>query len=217
MTRFQFRWHVVTTLVVATTLFGQLASSISGGMSPVDFFSYFTIQSNSLVLAAELSIVLGLGVGATWFRLLRLAALTGITVTFCVYAVLIGPKVSLTGIDWWLDQGLHVVTPLLAVFAQVIVGPRTRFDWRDLLFVGWPVAWLAWTFSRVAWGNPRFPMPDESFATVPYDFLDTELNGTGAVMVTVVLITAFLLAIAAGFIAVSRRSSASPVAAPVVK
>ncbi len=216
MTRFQFGWHAATASVVAASLCGQLVSSLSQGVSAVDFFSYFTIQSNLLVLAAALGLLTGIGAGTAWFRWVRLAALTGITVTFVVYALLIGPHVSPTGVDWWLDKGLHLVAPLLAVLGQLVVGPRTRFAWSDLGCIAWPVAWLAWTLGRAAWGDPRFTMPDESLSTVPYDFLDVDRHGTIAVVVMIIVITAFVFAVAAGYVGHARRGHADSADRPLV-
>lgn len=201
-------WHGATALVAALALGGQFAVSLDRGLSPVDFFSYFTIQSNLLILATELWLVMRPGVDTRWFRLTRLAGLTGITVTCGVFAVLIGPHVHLTGLDWWLDKGLHLIVPLMAIAGHLLPCPRPSFRWSDLWFVAWPVAWLGWTFARASWGSPRFRMPDDSFAPVPYDFLDVTRNEAIEVIAVVVGITVLMLGVASCYIGLASRQRA---------
>lgn len=134
---------------------------------------------------------------------MRLAGLTGITVTFLVFAVLIGPHVSLTGADGWLDKGLHYAAPLLAV-AGFVIGPRPALRWSDLAIIGWPALWLVYTLVRALVFEPSFDQPDGSTGHFPYDFLDVDRLGAGQVALTSVVITALILAIAAAFIAVTR-------------
>ncbi len=210
MTGFQRSWHLATAAVVAVAVVGQLISSASQGRSIVNFFSYFTIQSNLLILVAAVVLARGSEPSAAWWRVLRLAGLTGITVTFLVFAVLIGPHVSLTGVDWWYDKGLHYVSPLMAVTGFVI-GPRPALRWSDLAFIGWPVAWLAYTLVRGLTFRPSFELPDGSFSPYPYDFLAVDVLGAGRVSVTIVVITVLMLVIATGYIAAVRRQVAEPV------
>lgn len=204
MTSRQRWWHLVTVLVVSVALVGQLVSSTSQGLPVLNFLSYFTVQSNLLVLAVAVLLVLDRGTDARWFRLLRLAAMTGITLTFLVFAVLIGPHLSLSGPDWWFDKGLHYASPLLAV-TGLVLGPATRWRWSDLAFIAWPAAWLVYTLVRAEVAAPTYTMPDLSTAHVPYDFLDVERTGVAGLALAVVAITAALLLIASAYVASSRR------------
>lgn len=212
MTGLQRGWHILTAVVVTVAVTGQLVSSVSQGLSALNFFSYFTIQSNLLVLATALALLCGCDSQARWFRVLRLAALTGITLTFVVYAVMIGPHITLSGADWWFDKGLHYAAPALAL-GGLVVGPRTRWGWPDLAFIAWPALWLMYTLGRAAAFNPAYTMPDLTTARVPYDFLDVERVGAATLVVTVVAITAVLLGIASAYVAVSRRAATQSAAA----
>lgn len=207
MTRIQRSWQAVTALVVAASLAGQLAIVLSRDGSVVNYLSYFTIESNLLVLACALLLLAGRDIQATWFRLLRLASLTGITVTFVVFSLLIGPHLDLSGADWWVDKGLHYVSPALAIVGFVWVGPRPVLRWTDLTFMVWPVVWLGHTFMRAAWFSPLFLMPDGSSANVPYQFLDVDRLGTGRVIATSIGITVLLIAVAAAYITLARRQT----------
>ncbi|MGN0064426.1 MAG: Pr6Pr family membrane protein [Nocardioides sp.] len=209
MTGVQRAWHAATVVVVLVAVVGQLVVSARQGLSVLNFFSYFTIQSNLLVLATSVALLGGVAPGVRWLRLLRLAALTGISLTFVVFALLIGPYLSLSGLDWWLDKGLHVVVPCLAV-GGLLVGPGTPWRWGDLAFIGWPMAWIVYTFARAALFDPSYGMPDGTTATVPYAFLDVASQGLGRVLVAAAVITVLLVAIASAFVGSSRRRRRSP-------
>lgn len=198
-------WHGATAAIAAVALVGQIVLVVDSGDGLLDFFSYFTIQSNLLVLATSVVLATGREPDSRGWRVLRLAALVGITVTGLVYATLIGPYVSFEGITWWYDKAFHYVVPLLAVVGHVWVGPRPRFVPADLVVLAWPVAWLAYTLARSEWGDPSFAANDGSVSRVPYDFLSTDLNGAGSVAVTCVGLTLGMLLVAGAYIRWSHR------------
>lgn len=142
----QRAWHAAVLVVAGVALLLQTGVVVARDESLVNLVSYFTIQSNLLVFASSAVLARGLEPDAAWWRLLRLAALTGITVTFVVFALLIGP--------------------------------RTPFAWRDLWFVGWPAAWLAYTLVRGAVSSPGFMFPGEKRHSYPYGFIDVDDSPT---------------------------------------
>lgn len=97
LTGAQRAWHGALVTVAAAALVLQTAIVVARDESLVNLISYFTIKSNLLVLAASLVLARGHDPDATWWRLLRLASLTGITVTFVVFALLLGPYLDLRG------------------------------------------------------------------------------------------------------------------------
>lgn len=208
----QRAWHAVTVVVAVGSVVGQLVVSLRLGGSAANFFSYFTVQSNLLVAATCVALLAGADPAARWFRLLRLAGLTGICLTFAVFALLIGPYLSLSGLDWWLDKGLHVAVPCLAV-GGLLVGPRAAWRWADLAFLVWPTAWIVYTFARAALLEPSYGMPDGTTATVPYAFLDVASQGVGRVLAAAAVITVVLVSIASAFVAFSRRGQRAPAGA----
>lgn len=198
-------WHGALAAITATALVVQIVLVVDSGSSLVDFVSYFTIQSNTLVLVAAVLIALGRPWQGTAWRLVRLAGLTGITVTGVVYTVAIGPYVSMEGAAKYCDWTFHYVVPLAAVVGHVAFADRDRFAWRDLAFIAWPVAWLAYTLVRAEVGSPSFAMPAGGTGRYPYDFLNVDTEGAAAVTVAIVAVLIVLVAVAALYVRFSGR------------
>ncbi|MEV7972846.1 Pr6Pr family membrane protein [Cellulomonas sp. NPDC089187] len=129
----------------------------------IRLFSYFTIQSNLLVvLSAALHLWRPTG-GGRFQAVVRLDALLCIAVTGVVYhAVLAGLSAELTPSGMIANALLHTVAPLGTVLVWLLVGPRPHWTWAT---VGWsvvyPLAWVAYTFIRGAAAD-----------WYPYPFLD---------------------------------------------
>ncbi|WP_106213632.1 Pr6Pr family membrane protein [Kineococcus rhizosphaerae] len=198
-------WHAVLVLVVLASLVTQTVVLLGAGADVnsgesgtsrttafVRFVSYFTVQSNLLVLAAAVSLVLDPVRDGRFWRVLRLDALLGITVTGLVFGAVLAPLLHPTGVAWWINAGFHYVSPVMAFLGWLVFGPRPRVDGRTLAWAFvWPLAWIAYTFVRgsvVDW--------------YPYPFLDVDelgfwaaLRNTGFVVVlSVLLLTAFRFA-----------------------
>ena len=134
----------------------------------VRMFSYFTIQSNLLVLAAAVTLALDPRRDGRAWRVLRLDALLGITVTGLVYWTLLAPVVDLHG--WALAAGLgfHLVAPVGALAAWLVLGPRPRVTWSTVRWAFlWPLAWIAWTFAHGALTG-WYPYPFLDVTTIGY-------------------------------------------------
>lgn len=175
-------WQAVVAVVIAASLVIQLALlaeggadansgqsgvSVSLGVRLWRLFSYFTIQSNLIVLAAAIVLVLRpLRNGPVW-NVVRLDALLGITITGLVYAIILAPQVHLTGAALVATIGFHYVSPWAAVLAWLLFGPRPRMTWLTVLgaFV-WPVAWMVYIFVQGTFTH-----------WYPYPFLDVTKLG----------------------------------------
>lgn len=199
-------WHAALLVVGAVALAVQTWLVVTTHASFVDFLSYFTIQSNVLVLVASANLVAGRPWDGTAWRLVRLAGLVGITVTGVVYAIAIGPNVSFDGAAWWCDKVFHYVVPAMAVVGHLAFRPRDTFVRADLAFLAWPIAWLAYTLVRGAWGSPAFPSVVGP-SRFPYDFLDLDTHGGPFVAVACVVVTALFLLVAAGYLRLGRGRS----------
>ena len=189
-------WHGLTAVVAIAALVLQLVLVIQGGRVLDEteqpdlhvrlgrLVSYFTIQSNLLVAVVTAQLARDpLRDGTVW-RVVRLAAVVGITVTGVVHLALLRPLLDLDGADWLADKLLHMVVPVLALLGFLLFGPRPRIEPRDIpLAICWPLAWLAWTL--VVGGLSGW---------YPYPFLDhREDDGVAGVVLTSVAITAFFL------------------------
>jgi len=110
------------------------------------FFSYFTVESNILVAFIAASLAVRPDRDGRVFRVLRLMALFGITVTGAVSATLLRGVVDLHGAAAVTNVLLHSVAPLMTVIGWLAFGPRRRITENTLLgSMVWPVLYVAWT------------------------------------------------------------------------
>lgn len=195
-------WGVLAAVVVLSVL-TEFGRSLAGanvlvpaddpgtGTRVVRFWSYFTIQSNVLLLLSVLPLVRDPEHDGRWWRPLRLSALLGIVVTGLVYAVVLAPTLHPTGLGAVTNAGLHYVAPPLALVGWLLLGPRPRATWATVGWaMVWPLAWIAYTLAHGAVSG-----------WYPYPFLDvgelgyaTALRNTGFVAVlAVVLLSLFRL------------------------
>ncbi|WP_377642869.1 Pr6Pr family membrane protein [Oryzobacter terrae] len=203
--------HLVVALVATGALVLQTVLSISGEAVLNDevpplltrmgrLASYFTIQSNVLVAVTSWQLWRDPARDGSWWRVVRLAALVGITVTGLVHFVLLRPLLDLDGANWVADKLLHMVVPLLAVVGWALVGPRPRVAWATVArALAWPVVWLLWTL--VVGGLSGW---------YPYPFLDSRKDGVGTVVVACIGITLLFLALFAAVRELDRRLAPAP-------
>ena len=204
-------WHLLTALVCAASLMLQFylsaankntqVSPFTVGTRIVNFFCFFTIQSNLIVLAAAIALVLVPDRDGAFWRVALLDALLCITVTCLVDVVVLRPQQHLGGWSNVADLGLHVVTPILLVAGWLLFGPRPRLGWATL---GWstvyPLVWVAFTLIRgnvVNW--------------YPYPFIDVTTHGYARVTLNVALVAVLLLALGAVFGWLDRKLPRAPV------
>lgn len=204
-------WHLLTTLVCAASLTLQFylsaanknteVSPFTVGTRIANFFSYFTIQSNLIVLAVAIALVLLPARAGTVWSVVLLDALLCIAVTCLVDVTILRPQQHLAGWSNVADLGLHVLTPVLLVAGWLVFGPRPRLGWAAL---GWstvyPLAWVAFTLIRgrvVNW--------------YPYPFIDVTTHGYARVTVNVALVAVLLLVLGAAFVRLDRRLPTAPV------
>lgn len=208
------RWarpfHGVVAALLASTLVAQVVLSRDEGKSLVNMFSYFTIQSNVLVLVMSVVLVVRPDVSGDAWRVLRLAALCGITLTGIVYATVIAPHVHLSGEAEAYNYVFHYIVPLATVVGFVLVGPRQPFQGRDMAFLAWPVVWLAYTMIRAVVVDPEFTGLGEAPSRYPYRFLDVDEIGTAEVVVSIVVITLVVVGLGLAYMWAERRLDPAP-------
>lgn len=202
-------WHgflfvllVVCFVVQLTLLFlgGQDANSGEGeeaglGTRLVQFFSYFTIQSNLLIMVAAGTLMVRPQRDGRGWRVLRLDALLGIVITGLVFDLILAKGVKLTGLAYALTIGFHYISPWGALIGWLLFGPRPRIDWRTigLAFI-WPVLWLAYTFTHGAISG-----------WYPYPFLDAGELGVPVALRNTSLVVLVALVLALIFKALDRQ------------
>lgn len=175
-----------------------------GVLVPQNFFSYFTIQSNLIAIAAFL-------IGVAWWRtaptpvweLVRGAAVVYMTVTFVVFALLLSNTNVDTAIPW-VNTVVHQIMPVAVIADWLIDPPRDRFPFTTTLrWLTFPLVWIAYTTIRgaiVGW--------------YPYPFLDPANGGYGSVAVYIVAILAFGVALCAVVAWVGNRLGEREMPAP---
>jgi uncharacterized membrane protein len=206
-------FHALTAVVALVALVLQLVQVAKGSVVLVDahppglvdrllrYVAYFTIQSNVLVLVTTARLARDpLRDGRAW-RVVRAAAISGITVTGLVHWFLLRRLLDLHGADYLADRMLHLVVPILAVLGWLVLGPRPRIDWGVCLRAAvWPLAWLVVILGQAA-----------ATGWYPYPFLDHATHGWGRVLVVCVGILVLFFVVFAALREYDRRMRPAPV------
>ncbi|WP_458687894.1 Pr6Pr family membrane protein [Nocardia tengchongensis] len=143
--------------------------------SYVNFFSYFTIQSN--ILGLIVLVVGGLKdpAGRRW-QVLRGAATLYLTITLIIYAVLLADiDVQLT--ERWINDTLHRVIPIVLIADWLLVAAALKPTVKLIL------GWLVYPLAYGAYTLMRGPFAD----WYPYPFIDPREQGYGAVTIGLVV------------------------------
>jgi hypothetical protein len=114
-------------------------------------FAFFTVQSNLIVGATTLMLVLQPNRSSPVFATFRLIGVVAITVTGVVYHVALASLLDLQGWDQLGNQLVHTVVPVLAVVGWLVLGPRGLTSARIACWsLAFPVLWLGFTLIRGA-------------------------------------------------------------------
>lgn len=216
--KFTRAWHGVIAVLVVIAVVVQVIIAIRLPSSPhnvgagivkgssligrlLRIVSFFTIQSN--VLSGVVSLQLARQPdrdGPSW-RVLRLAALFGITVTGVVYATVLAPIHEPNGFaETFTNTIVHYIVPVMMVLGWLLFGPRPRIGRPTVLWsLLFPVLWLVYTLIRGA-----------IWKWYPYPFLDVPSHGYLRVVLNSVAVTAVFAALAGLFAFGDRRLGRAP-------
>lgn len=199
-------WHAVLGAIVFAALVTQVVLVLQGGTDVnstgegphenlavrlVRLFSYFTIQSNVLVLAMTALLVARPGRDGRAWRVLHLDALLGIAITGIVFALVLAPLGQPSGVAGLVNIAFHYVSPIAVLAGWLLFGPHGRVEPRTVAWAFvWPAAWIAYTFAHGA-----------ASGWYPYPFLDAAELGYPAALrnTAIVLVAALVLAALAGW------------------
>jgi hypothetical protein len=188
-----------TAIVAMTYQFAQL--NIAPEYAKGNFFSFFTIQSNILAVAALFLLVLVPRESRTpLFDGARGAAVLYIAITGAVFALLLsGLQEELQTTTPWVDFIVHKLMPVVLVVDWLVDPARHRLPWWTVLaWLAYPFAWFAFTLVR-----------GEIVDWYPYPFVDVSKLGYGGVLGrSVGLAIAFALAAAVLLWLGNRRARA---------
>jgi hypothetical protein len=179
-------YRLVFAAVTIAAIISQAVASINLGIfRPVNYLSYFTIDSNLIAVALLL-------VGVARWRstdspaldVLRGAGVVYMSVTGVVFTLL------LSGVDVdtqlkWVNTVVHELMPLVMVADWLIAPPASRLTIRQgALWLLFPLVWIIYTLIRGAAAN-----------SYPYPFLNPANGGYGSVTVYCIGILVFMVVV----------------------
>ncbi|KFN04637.1 hypothetical protein D0U04_20350 [Bacillus clarus] len=142
--------------------------------NPINFFSFFTIESN--ILVAVILLLSSFGTAAfgrsEQFGVLRGAATVYILTTGLIYFLLLrGLEETLQTPIPWVNTVLHYIMPIAMILDWVINPPTKKITWKQA------TSWLVFPFLYVIYSLVRGPFVH----WYPYPFLDPRIGGYGRV------------------------------------
>jgi hypothetical protein len=199
-------------LIAAEVLFALLGFSAlvteiatlaaKGRFNAGDFFSYFTVEANSLTV---ISLLVGACAVAarhesTALDFFRGAVTLYMTTTILIFIVLLSgyPSEDLTAVPWD-NTVLHYIMPIV-MMVDWLIAPRFRPVpiSRSFIWLAFPLAYLFYSLIRgsiVGW--------------YPYPFMNPSTHGWAVLVITSLVIAVVLTAIAAAIAAVSKVNLAA--------
>jgi hypothetical protein len=215
--------RLAVAVAIIFAVVGQLITSLdfwSGqgvtnvGSNVVNFFSFFTIESNIgsvvVLLIGAIILVVRRGADPDWFQVTRAAVVTYMIVTGIVYNVLLrGIELPQGATLGWSNEILHAIAPAYLLLDWLLApGRRPLAARRIVVILAFPIAWVVYTLVRAPF------VVDQVYGTdywYPYPFLNPNSSPQGYVSVAfyVVLIAAVIGLTAAGVLWVSRRQNRS--------
>ncbi|MEO8094184.1 MAG: Pr6Pr family membrane protein [Pseudolysinimonas sp.] len=205
--------------LIVAAIVGQLAQSLGswaavGIQNPaiqlVNFFSFFTIDSNVLTVAVFLIGAIYLIRGRTgderWFAVTRASVTAYMATTGVVYNVLLrGIELPQGTTLPWSNEVLHVVGPILMVLDWLFAPGRVRLEWKSIwVVISFPLVWGIYTMVRGPFVLDAVTGNDYWY---PYPFLNPVIAPEGYVSVAfyVALIAAVIGVVGSGVIWISRH------------
>ena len=184
-------------LVAMGYQFADLAGK--GTLDVVNYFSYFTIDSNLLAAAVLLiGAVGGRSTRAPSWDLVRGAAVVYMSVTGIVFTLLLANTDVDTAVPW-VNTVVHELMPLVIVADWLLDPPATRLTLRQgLLWLSFPIVWLVYTMIRGA-----------LVGRYPYPFLDPANGGYGTVVVYCAGVLVVMAIVSALAVALGRAAHSS--------
>lgn len=171
-------WAALTALVAATSLLLQYLLLLRGpgaaagvGMATLCFVGYFTILSNLAVCLGCVRLIRAGVLNTTVAAVIGLC----IGVTACIYVLALQGLWQPTGLQWWVDAGLHYAVPALYLLGWWWLLPHGALRWRALggvLLV--PLVYLGWAMLVAAMTGQA-----------PYPFLELQRLGLATFLLNV--------------------------------
>ena len=163
----------------------------------VDFLSFFTIQSNLMVaVCLSFSLLLPRTAPGNFFlkSSVQSAIALYIFIVGLVYNTMLRGLADFKGMQWIVDNLLHVAVPILFVIYWFIFTPRTFFQWKQCLY------WLIYPFIYTVYSMIRGSIVH----WYPYPFLNADSLGYAKVFINMLLVLSAFCIVSLVIIAVNR-------------
>jgi hypothetical protein len=185
-------------LILAAIVTQCLAAAQRPAFSLVNFFSFFTIESNIFAAVTLLASSLAARRKKQWvgLDLYRGAATVYMTTTGLIYVLLLSkdPVAVQTTIPW-VNMVLHYAMPIVILLDWAFVPPKRRIALRTIpLWLTFPVAYLAYSWLRGPYAG-----------WYPYPFLDPRLHSVEALVGYALAIAVAIVVICFGVRAIGSR------------
>lgn len=194
-------YKLVFSLLGFAALVTEIATLVERGLfNPINFFSYFTVQTNIVVSVVLLLGALAVAMGKqSKLDILRSAATVYILVVGIGFSLLLSTMegLVLTAVPWD-NTVLHYIIPAAVLVDFLIDRPKRRISLKaGLVWLLFPALYMVYSFIRGAIDG-----------WYPYPFLDPDINGIGAVVATVggLSVLTFLLIVTVTKLSGKKRS-----------
>jgi hypothetical protein len=188
--QFVITYRLAFAILIPVTIAIQLAHSLefAQNFSLVNFFSYFTIQSNLFAAVTFLmsAYVLRKRQKDPQLESLRGAATLYMVVTGIIYSLLLRGD-NLGTLLPWVNDILHRVFPVVMLFDWLYYRPERKFRAKEaLLWLIYPVVYAAYTLIHGPLAHHWYPYP----------FIDVSLHGYGRVALNCGIIAVSMVVLA---------------------
>ena len=174
-------------LTVAAIVVQMASLASKGTLNPVNYFSYFTIDSNLIATGVLIAAALNRDRASTpRLDLVRGGAVVYMSITGIVFTLLLSNTDVDTAIPW-VNSVVHELMPLVMLADWLITPPAARLRLPHcLLWLSFPLVWIVYTLIRGAIVNKY-----------PYPFLDPANGGYASVTVYCIAILVAMLVVSA--------------------
>jgi hypothetical protein len=166
-------------LLSLSALITEIVVSLERGIfNPANFFSYFTVQVNIIVVVTLLisAFMTAANRSPKWLDVLRSATTVYILVVGIGFAILLSglEGIVLTAAPWD-NTVLHYITPLAVLLDFIFDRPRAKLQFKkSLAWITFPILYVVYSLTRGA-----------ITGWYPYPFLNPVNGGYGKVAITV--------------------------------
>ncbi|MES2851233.1 MAG: Pr6Pr family membrane protein [Bacteroidota bacterium] len=185
--------------IAALTWFAWITQWCITSFGFIDFISFFTVQCNLLVaLCLSFSLLAPNTVLGNFFSktTVQTAIALYIFIVGLVYNTVLRGLYSFAGMQWLIDNLMHVVVPMLFVIYWFFFTTRVFLKWKDCIYwLIYPLLYTLYSMIRGAFVH-----------WYPYPFLNAEKLGYPQVFINMLVVLAAFLVTGLILIAVKRKN-----------